>query len=38
MFVLCSLLSRRLHTMSNPTDDALLTELATYQNRKLLLW
>jgi len=24
--------------MSNPPDDALLTELATYQNRKLLLW
>jgi hypothetical protein len=24
--------------MSTPTDDALLTELATYQNRKLLLW
>ncbi|GGM50938.1 hypothetical protein [Haloarcula argentinensis] len=24
--------------MSNQADDALLTELATYQNRKLLLW
>ncbi|GGM51548.1 hypothetical protein [Haloarcula argentinensis] len=24
--------------MSNPTDDALLTELVTYQNRKLLIW
>jgi hypothetical protein len=24
--------------MSNPTDEELLTELATYQNRKLLLW
>ncbi|GGM52179.1 hypothetical protein [Haloarcula argentinensis] len=24
--------------MSNPTDDALLTELATHQNRKLMLW
>ncbi|WP_079990685.1 hypothetical protein [Haloarcula sp. CBA1127] len=24
--------------MSNPTDDAFLTELATYRNRKLLPW
>ena len=24
--------------MSNPTDEELLTELATHQNRKLLLW
>ncbi len=30
--------SRRFDSVSNPPDDALLTELATYQNRKLLLW